>query len=80
MAESFDILETEYGAEISVRDIEAADQFDDFLTESQDIGGYLRTIDNGMIFGLGKSFTRAQAEALVAQFLRGRQPREDEEP
>jgi len=72
MAESFDILETEYGVEISVRDIETADEFEDFLTEGQDTDGYLRTIDNGMIFGLGKGFTREQAETLLAAFLGGR--------
>jgi hypothetical protein len=78
MAESFDILETEYGVEISVRDTETADEFDDFLTEKQDIGGYLRAVDDGMIFGLGKDFSRGQAEALVATFLRQRRPHQNE--
>ena len=68
MAEKFDILETEHGIEISVQDAEIADEFDDFLVEDRDIDTYLRSIPGGMIFGLGKDFTRAQAEELLLAF------------
>jgi hypothetical protein len=73
MADEFDILETDYGIEISVRDTETADEFDDFLVEERDIDcSYLRPIDDGMIFGLGKGFTRSQAEELLEAFLQSR--------
>ncbi len=75
MTNEFDILETEYGIEISVRGVETADEFDDFLVEGRDVGcGYLRPTGDGMIFGLGKGFTRSQAEELVEAFLRSQSP------
>jgi hypothetical protein len=69
MSDNFVIVETEYGVEISVEDMETADEFDDFLTEDHGISTYLRPIDNGMTFGLGKGYTREQAEALPQAFL-----------
>lgn len=73
MADELDILETEYGIEIAVRDTETADEFDDFLVEHRNIDcSYLRSIENGMIFGLGKDFTRSQAEDLLDAFPQSR--------
>jgi hypothetical protein len=73
MTEEFDILETEYGIEISVRDTETADEFDDFLVEERDIDcSYLRPAEDGMIFGLGKDFARSQTEELIEAFSQSR--------
>ncbi len=73
MADEFKILETEYGIEISVRGAEAADEFDDFLVIEGEIDcSYLRPIDDGTIFGLGKTFARRRAEELLEAFVRSR--------
>jgi hypothetical protein len=72
MSDQFDLLETEYGVEISVRPMETADQFDDYLTAQRDIASYLRNVDDGMIFGLGKTWSRDQASELIEMFQQDR--------
>lgn len=69
MGEKFVVTETEHGIEIAVEGLETADEFDDFLAEERDVSTYLRSISDGMIFGLGKQCTHDQATALLQAFL-----------
>ncbi|WAC47684.1 hypothetical protein OVA03_13365 [Asticcacaulis sp. SL142] len=68
MEVEFTIVMTKHGAELSVKNTETADQFDDYLTEKCGITTYLKPIDDGMIFGFGEMYTADQIQSLVEKF------------
>ncbi len=67
--ETFSLIETEYGVELTVRDTERADEFDDFLNEKcfVELAG-IKPVGDGMIFLFGQASCSEKVKALIERF------------
>ena len=67
--ETFSLIETEYGVELTVKDTERADEFDDFINEKcfVELAGY-KPVEDGMTFLFGQASCPEKVTALIERF------------